>query len=667
MASRTVRGVRTPIPPGFLVGRAAGSGTGAAQVVSITDIAQQIANIGIAGPATGGPAPAVYPLALSLGGTHADLSATGGAHYVLKQSSSGANITVGQLAASDLTGLAAVATSGSASDLSSGTLPSGRLTGSYTGITGVGTIGTGTWQGSIITLTYGGTGADLHLTGGANELVKQSTVGGVFTVGTLTSGETNAGLDAIGATEGDILARGASTWGVVAPGRNSFMSLYTGGSGALPFWNYAAGRSLHPSVSFATAVALPACTYNNGTNGIGATLTANVNSGLGTIDGIVTSSLTPSPVGYSLIVKNQVDATQNGIYLITVEGDGSTKWVLTRRADADQATNDAALFNFESADTWFVDGGTANGSTMWMVHHDGAAPNIKVGTVNWTFDQLAGVSATSGAAYFQIVSPAANDVLQYNAGTGKFDNVTLSAAIDAALGSTQGSILYRGASLWTPLTPGVSGQALLTQGAGADPVWGAIAQGAGGGAFSGALSALPTKSGTTLNTALGGATITDTAAGVLITGTSGSGAYTTTVPGTPTYSITALIACAQIASVPGFGWTDGTKIHFCYTTPFGSGDRRFLVQRNSNITSFSATDVSTPTYYLSEQQWFKIRDDGTTVYFMFGVDGINFFTFFSVAKSSGYLGSGGYTHIFVGSPGGSGAEDNTVLSWTVGL
>jgi len=47
-----------------------------------------------------------------------------------------------------------------ASNISSGTLPSGRLTGSYTGITGVGTLTAGTWQATVIGSTYGGTGVN---------------------------------------------------------------------------------------------------------------------------------------------------------------------------------------------------------------------------------------------------------------------------------------------------------------------------------------------------------------------------------------------------------------------------------------------------------------------------------------------------------------------------
>lgn len=49
-----------------------------------------------------------------------------------------------------------------------------------------------------------------------------------------------------------------------------------------------------------------------------------------------------------------------------------------------------------------------------------------------------------------------------------------SAAVDSAFGSTRGSILYRGASGWTILTPGTSGQILEAQGAGADPHWATV-------------------------------------------------------------------------------------------------------------------------------------------------------------------------------------------------
>jgi hypothetical protein len=42
--------------------------------------------------------------------------------------------------------------------ITSGTLGTARLSGSYTGITGVGTITAGTWNGSTVNVAYGGTG-----------------------------------------------------------------------------------------------------------------------------------------------------------------------------------------------------------------------------------------------------------------------------------------------------------------------------------------------------------------------------------------------------------------------------------------------------------------------------------------------------------------------------
>lgn len=73
--------------------------------------------------------------------------------------------------------------------------------------------------------------------------------------------------------------------------------------------------------------------------------------------------------------------------------------------------------------------------------------------------------------------PNANDILQFT--SGSWGPLSLSLAIDNALGSARGDILYRGASGWTVLAPGTAGWFLETQGAGADPVWAA----AGGGSL----------------------------------------------------------------------------------------------------------------------------------------------------------------------------------------
>jgi len=58
--------------------------------------------------------------------------------------------------------------------------------------------------------------------------------------------------------------------------------------------------------------------------------------------------------------------------------------------------------------------------------------------------------------------------------TGAPEDATITQVLDLTGGSAQGSILYRGASTWTALAPGTSGQLLQTQGAGANPAWATI-------------------------------------------------------------------------------------------------------------------------------------------------------------------------------------------------
>jgi hypothetical protein len=60
---------------------------------------------------------------------------------------------------------------------------------------------------------------------------------------------------------------------------------------------------------------------------------------------------------------------------------------------------------------------------------------------------------------------------------------SVSALLDG-IGSTRGSVLYRGASGWAELTPGTAGKFLESQGAGLDPIWGT----AGGGALTSPLT-----------------------------------------------------------------------------------------------------------------------------------------------------------------------------------
>ncbi|UWU87926.1 hypothetical protein N2605_16240 [Bradyrhizobium yuanmingense] len=55
--------------------------------------------------------------------------------------------------------------------------------------------------------------------------------------------------------------------------------------------------------------------------------------------------------------------------------------------------------------------------------------------------------------------------------TSTLDDNPISAVLDKLLGTTHGSVVYRGASSWSALSPGTLGQLLSSGGAGANPSW----------------------------------------------------------------------------------------------------------------------------------------------------------------------------------------------------
>jgi len=136
----------------------------------------------------------------------------------------------------------------------------------------------------------------------------------------------------------------------------------------------AAGINWHAAVDYATAAALPTCTYSNGTDGVGATLTASANGRL-TVDGAAQTT------GKSVLVKNQADPKQNGIYYITAQGvDGSAPFVLTRRSD----TNNSIAGQVKAGDAVYVISGTNNGGQGFTLTTVGTGTDgaIVLGTDN---------------------------------------------------------------------------------------------------------------------------------------------------------------------------------------------------------------------------------------------------------------------------------------------
>jgi hypothetical protein len=128
------------------------------------------------------------------------------------------------------------------------------------------------------------------------------------------------------------------------------------------------------SVRAATTADLSA-TYNNGSSGVGATLTADANGAI-SVDDINLSS------GDRILVKDQSTASENGIYTVTTVGDGSTAFVLTRATDADSAAEvTGGLFTF-------VEEGTIGADNAYVL--TSITGSATLGTSTLTFTQFSG-------------------------------------------------------------------------------------------------------------------------------------------------------------------------------------------------------------------------------------------------------------------------------------
>src|SRR6056300_323905 len=114
------------------------------------------------------------------------------------------------------------------------------------------------------------------------------------------------------------------------------------------------GLYVRASVRVATTAALATSTYNNGA-GI---ITADANGAL-SIDGVTVST------DDRVLVKNQADAVQNGVYKVTNTGGAGAQFVLTRTPDADQASE------ITGGAFVFVEEGTANADNGYVFTHNG--------------------------------------------------------------------------------------------------------------------------------------------------------------------------------------------------------------------------------------------------------------------------------------------------------
>lgn len=119
-------------------------------------------------------------------------------------------------------------------------------------------------------------------------------------------------------------------------------------------------------------------TYNNGAAGVGATLTNAGTQVALVIDGVATN------VNDRVLIYNQTNAYENGVYTVTDIGSGSTNWVLTRATDADSyGLKDTNALG--EGDAFFVQSGDTGAGETYVCNTVGT---ITFGTTAITFSQI---------------------------------------------------------------------------------------------------------------------------------------------------------------------------------------------------------------------------------------------------------------------------------------
>lgn len=179
----------------------------------------------------------------------------------------------------------------------------------------------------------------------------------------------------------------------------------------------ASGLNYHQPVVYASTAALPTYTYNNGTSGVGATITATANGALSIGGGSPTTT-------QRVLVKDEAggNAAYNGVYTVTATGSPTAVFQLTRATDYD--SSGTGTNEIDAGDYVLVISGT-NASTAWVQQ---TPLPIVVGTTPLVFLQF-------------------NQPITYSAGTG----LNLSPATTFNISNTGVTAATYGAAATVPV------------------------------------------------------------------------------------------------------------------------------------------------------------------------------------------------------------------------
>lgn len=321
-------------------------------------------------------------------------------------------------------------------------------------------------------------------------------------------------------------------------------------------------------------------TYNNGTAGVGATLTNAGTQAALVIDGVTLS------VADRVLIYNQTDATQNGVYTVTNTGSGSTNWVLTRATDAD-TYEVSSPDGLSAGSTFFVTSGDTGAGETYTCNTTGV---ITFGTTAINFVQIAdsslytaGTGLTLSGTQFSITNTAVTAGSYGSASAVPTFTVNaqgqLTAASNTNIAIASGAVSGLAASATTDTTnagnissgtlptgrlsgsyTGITGVGTLTAGTWNATTLGIAYGGTGQTTAANAINALlPTQTGnsgyylTTNGTAASWAAVASPGNGTLTlavsgTGLSGSASFTANQSGNSSFTVTSNATSANTVS-----------------------------------------------------------------------------------------------------------------------
>jgi hypothetical protein len=248
-------------------------------------------------------------------------------------------------------------------------------------------------SGTVTSVDVSGGTTGLTASGGPITTTGTITLGGTLAIGSGGTGSTSAGgapfalkgantdITSVTLTSGTITTAPTSSNDIA---NKSYVD------------SLATGINFHAACNYATTAALAANTYNNGTGGVGATLTANANGALA-VDSY--TFVSPGDLNKRVLVKDETAGANNGVYTVTQVGDASNPYILTRATDFDTAGS--GVDQIDQGDFFLVISGTDNANTSWVQQ---TPLPITVGTTALVFIEFAAVQTYTAGTGLSLIT-----------------------------------------------------------------------------------------------------------------------------------------------------------------------------------------------------------------------------------------------------------------------